>query len=333
LKNFKGPVRTKNEIAPDRPLSDRSYAASSEKAMENPGNHISVCICTYKRPAFLRRLLDDLSNQETGGHFTYSTVVCDNDQLRSAEPLVSEFAATSNISVKYCVEPRRGIALARNKAIENATGNYVALIDDDEFPERNWLNELFAACEKYKADGVLGPVKPSFGDDVPQWIVKGRFYHKPSHETGFVLAPRNTRTSNVLLRDHVLQHMSSPFRPEFRAGEDVDFFTRAIGRGYVFVWCAEAVVHEEIPPTRWTRSYLLKKALLRGTCAALMPSTGALQVTKSVVAVLVYGFTLPFVALLGQHRFMNRLMRLCDHLGMVLAILGFNPIKEPYVAG
>jgi hypothetical protein len=30
---------------------------------------------------------------------------------------------------------------------------------------------------------------------------------------------------------------------------------------------------------------------------------------------------------------MDRLVRLCDHLGMVLAILGFNPIKEPYVTG
>jgi succinoglycan biosynthesis protein ExoM len=304
-----------------------------DHSMENHGNHISVCICTYKRPAFLRRLLEDLSNQETGGHFTYSTVICDNDHLRSAEPFVSDFAATSNISVIYCVEPRRGISLARNKAIENAPGNYIALIDDDEFPARNWLHELFAACEKYKVDGVLGPVKPSFGDDVPQWIVKGRFYHKPSHETGFVLAPRNTRTSNVLLRDRVLQNMSSPFRPEFRACEDLDFFTRAIERGYVFVWCDEAVVHEEIPSSRWTRSYLLKKALLRGSSAALMPSTDAFKVTKSFIAVLAYGFTLPFVALLGQHRFMDRLVRLCDHLGMVLAILGFNPIKEPYVTG
>ena len=37
--------------------------------------HISVCICTYKRPIPLKRLLDSLKQQETGGLFTYSVVV------------------------------------------------------------------------------------------------------------------------------------------------------------------------------------------------------------------------------------------------------------------
>jgi glycosyltransferase involved in cell wall biosynthesis len=299
----------------------------------NQSSHIGVCICTYKRPSFLQRLLASLSDQETGSRFTYSIVVCDNDHLRSAESLVSDFVATSNIAVKYCVEPRRSIALARNRAVQNATGDYVALIDDDEYPERNWLLALFDACEKYRVDGILGPVKPSFGDGVPRWIVKGRFFNKPCHKTGFVLAGRHTRTSNALLKEDVLQAFNPPFRPEFRAGEDVDFFTRAIEQGRVFAWCNEAVVHEEIPPSRWKRSYLLKKALLRGACAALWPTVGLLNVTKSVSAVLIYGLALPFAALLGHHRFMDLLVRLCDHLGKILAVLGVNPIKEPYVAG
>lgn len=304
-----------------------------ERALTGQTDHISVCICTFKRPDFLRRLFDDLRNQDTGGLFTYSIVVCDNDHLRSAEPLVSEFTTTANIAVKYCVEPQQSIALARNKAVQNATGNYVAFIDDDEFPESNWLQALFNACNKYSVDGVLGPVKPSFGTGVPNWIVKGRFYNKPCHKTGFVLASRNTRTSNVLLKAYVMQGMTLPFRPEFRAGEDVDFFRRAIEQGHVFIWCNEAVVHEEIPPARWKRSYLLRKALLRGACASLRPTVGVLSVTKSVGAVLTYGFVLPFAALMGQHRFMDLLVRLCDHLGKVLAVLGINPVKEPYVAG
>jgi len=277
-------------------------------------------------------LLTELGNQETGGRFTYSIVVADNDALRSAEPLVSEFAATSNIAVKYCVEPRQSIALARNKAVQNATGDYIAFIDDDELPERNWLQSLFAACEKYGVDGVLGPVKPYFGDGVPRWIVKGRFYDRPCYETGFVLAPGQTRTGNVLLKEHVLRGTNSPFRPEFRSGEDVDFFRRAIEQRRVFIWCNEAVVYETVPPTRWKRKYLLRRALLRGACAALRPTIGVRDVAKSVIAVPIYGLALPFAALLGQHRFMGLLVRLCDHLGKLLALLGINLVAEPYVA-
>jgi glycosyltransferase involved in cell wall biosynthesis len=301
--------------------------------MTSQASHINVCICTYKRSDLLKRLLNDLRDQETGGRFTYSIVICDNDQLRSAEEIVAEFAANSNISVKYCVEPQQSIALARNKAVQNATGDYIAFIDDDEFPERNWLQALFAACNKYKVDGVLGPVKPSFGNGVPRWIVKGRFYDRPSHETGLILAPAQTRTGNVLLKEFVLRDTNSLFRPEFRAGEDVDFFRRAIERGRVFIWCNEAAVYEAVPPSRWKRKYLLKKALLRGASAALRPTVGVVNISKSVVAVPIYVLALPIAALLGQHRFMDLLMRLCDHLGKLLALVGINPIREPYVLG
>ena len=34
---------------------------------------------------------------------------------------------------------KQNIALARNKAIENAKGDFIAFIDDDEFPLDQWL--------------------------------------------------------------------------------------------------------------------------------------------------------------------------------------------------
>src|SRR5947199_8829379 len=61
--------------------------------------HISVCICTYKRPALLRRLLEELGRQETGGLFTFSIIVADNDASRSADAVVSRFGSESNIPI------------------------------------------------------------------------------------------------------------------------------------------------------------------------------------------------------------------------------------------
>ncbi|MGA8088008.1 MAG: glycosyltransferase [Terracidiphilus sp.] len=301
--------------------------------MTSQASNICVCICTFRRPALLERLLNDIRRQETGGLFTYSVVVCDNDQLRSAEQTVSEFAATSSIGVKYCLEPQQSIALARNKVVQNATGDYLAFIDDDEFPEKSWLQSLFLACQKYDVDGVLGPVKPSFEEGVPSWIVKGRFYDRSFPVSGCILTAQQTRTGNALLRRGVFCDMDAPFRPEYRAGEDVDFFRRAIERGFTFAWCDEAIVYETVPPSRWKRVYLLRKALLRGGCAALRPTVGVLDITKSLVAVLIYGLALPISALLGQHRFMDVMVRLCDHLGKLLALMGIKAVREPYVSG
>ena len=154
----------------------------------------------YKRLRLLKRLLEELRGQETGGLFTYSIVVVDNDQSRSAQTVVGEFAASSIIPIKYCTEPRQNIAMARNTAVENAHGDLIAFIDDDEFPIKRWLLTLFEALNKYGADGVLGPVKPHFEDEPPQWVVKGKFYERASYPTGFVIDWRKGRTGNVLLK-------------------------------------------------------------------------------------------------------------------------------------
>src|SRR5216683_5139686 len=155
----------------DSKLPFRTPDASrlSPDAMTSHANHICVCVCTYKRPQFLDHLLQELGTQKTDGLFTYSIVVVDNDHLRSAEPVVSSFSTASNIPIKYCVEPRQNIALARNKAIENADGDFVAFIDDDEFPTKHWLLTLFKTCNEYDVDGVLGPVKRHFEEEPPRW--------------------------------------------------------------------------------------------------------------------------------------------------------------------
>src|SRR5438270_949128 len=109
---------------------------------ERKANHIAVCVCTYKRPQMLQRLLNDVSVQETDGAFEFSIVVIDNDASQSAEPVVSAFAKKASIPVTYGAEPRQGICLVRNRAIEHAAGDFIAFIDDDEFPDRRWLLEL-----------------------------------------------------------------------------------------------------------------------------------------------------------------------------------------------
>jgi len=299
--------------------------------MSGESKHIAICVCTYKRPLLLKRLLDSLAKQQTNQRFDYSIVVADNDSQRSAEPVVLAFAATESVSIRYCVEPRQSIALARNKAVENAPGDFVAFIDDDEFPTEDWLLNMFKTCEEYRVDGVLGPVKRHFDEEPPKWIIKGNFYERPTHATGYVIQWLGGRTGNLLVRREVFGSDPLPFRPEFRAGEDQDFFRRTMERGRVFIWCNEAVVYEVVPPSRWKRIYMLRKALLRGATAALHPTVGVRDITKSIVAVPVYAVALPFAALAGHHRFMDLLVRLCDHLGKLLALVGINPIHEPYV--
>ncbi len=299
--------------------------------MPTPSKHITVCICTYRRPELLRALLDDLAKQETDNRFTYSILVVDNDHRRSAEAVVSDFRTRQTVRVEYEVEPEQNIAMARNRAIERAEGDYIAFIDDDESPVQPWLLTLFETCERNRVHGVLGPVHPVYATPPPAWVISGKFYDRRTYPTGFVIDWRKGRTGNVLLKKQVFTAVQPPFRPAFRTGEDQDFFRRAIERGCVFIWCDEAVAYEVVPAARWKRSFLLRRALLRGYTSLAHPTFGLRDILTSVIAAPAYVLALPFALTLGHGRFMSILVRLFDHLGRLLGVVGINPVKTPYI--
>ena len=287
-------------------------------------SHISVCICTYKRPKLLGPLLKKLEHQNTNGLFKYSIIVVDNDDNLSAKRTVTRIKKTSSITIDYYTEPDRNIACARNKALQNAHGNFVAFIDDDEHPLDDWLYNLFKTCHHYKADGVLGPVKPRYEKKPPQWIIRAKLFERPSHKTGLILHWNNTRTGNVLFKKNILNENEDTFNPKFRHGEDKDFFRRMIQKGYIFVWCDEAPVFETQLPDRFKRTYFLRRALLRGSVSLRHLSFNPLFILKSMVAFQLYTLALPCLFVIGHHIFMKYLIKDCDHIGRLMAACGLD---------
>lgn len=300
--------------------------------MKNNRDHINVCICTYQRQKLLLNLLNKLQNQKTYDLFTYSIIIVDNDHNQSARYVVENFNLKSPINVSYYCEPEQNIALARNKAIKNLNGNLAALIDDDEFPTDMWLYYLYNTLKKYNFSGVLGPVQPIYEGIAPSWVIKGKFYEKPTHKTGFILNWKDTRTSNVLLSSDIFNSNDNLFNPKLgRGGEDKEFFNRMIKKGFVFGWCKEATVFETVQEVRYKRLFMLKRALLRGKTAIDYPNFNGLTIIKSLVAVSLYTLAMPFFLLAGHHRFMKFLVKDFEHLGVLLAVLGFDVIRQKYV--
>ena len=291
--------------------------------------HINVCICSYQRPDLLRRSLKSLGEQDTKGRFSFSLVVADNDALESGRSVVSEIAGDFPVPITYCTETRRSISHARNKALEHANGDAIAFIDDDEFAERDWLHNLYVALAEHPVAGVLGPVRPFFDVEPPAWIRKGRFCERPEHATGFVMPWTECRTGNVLFKKAIIDGVNPVFLPEFgTAGGDMNFFWRMMQQGHRFIWCNEAVVHEVVPPSRLKRSFMIKRALLRGGNSRKHPAWRWRAVFKSVVAVPAYAVLLPFLLVAGHHLFMKYLVKCCDHAATLLSVFGLRLMKQ-----
>jgi succinoglycan biosynthesis protein ExoM len=291
-----------------------------------------VCVCTFQRPVQLKRLLELLDQQATGGLLDFSIVIVDNDAQQSARAVIEAWSPRSAVRVIYAAEPRQNIALARNACVRMASGDLVAFIDDDEEPSRNWLRTLYEAFVRYAADGVLGPVLPRFETGAPKWAVRGQVFQRPSFKTGEAIHWSITGTGNVLIKREALLEAEGPFNPRLGAGgEDTDFFRRAASRGRVFVWCAEAVCHERVPAERTRLAFQLRRALLRGKIASRGPGCGWRGILKSAIAVPLYAAALPVCLIMGSHVFVAYLVRSFDHLGKVLAICGIDMVGDRYI--
>ena len=280
----------------------------------------------------LEQLLNKLSQQATCGLFRFSVLVVDNDADESARSTVESWARRASVSVIYGVEPRQNIAVARNASVAMATGELLAFIDDDEEPSEDWLCTLYKALLEYRADGVLGPVLPRFEEGAPNWAVKGQVFQRPDFKTGTIIHWSITGTGNALLRREVLQELDGPFNPQLGAGgEDTDLFRRATERGRTFVWSAEAVCHERVPPERTRVWFQLRRALLRGKIAVRGHRVSWRGIMKSAIAVPLYTASLPVCLAMGSPVFVTYLVKGFDHLGKLLASCGIDLVGDKYI--
>lgn len=298
-------------------------------------NHISVCVCTFRRNQMLERLLRKLALQEADGLFDLSVVVVDNDATGPARETVTRLKDELGLDMTYSIEPVQMIAAARNHALQLAKGDYIGIIDDDEFPPPHWLMTMYKAIQTFDADGALGPVIPYFEQQPPSWLAKSRLCERPVHRTGTLLSWDQTRTGNVLLKKHVFSEHHLGFNLKYKtSGSDKEFFREAMHLGYRFVAVREAPVYELVPPERQTKGYYLRRALLQASnerkyrAPLLYGLSKVLAPMKAIAALMVYTFILPIGFLMGSHMLIKYAEKCAYHLSWLLTMLGFDLAKK-----
>jgi succinoglycan biosynthesis protein ExoM len=256
-------------------------------------------------------------------------VVVDNDAGGHARETVDRFRAEARLDVTYSTEPVRTIPAARNHALRLAQGNYIGIIDDDEFPPPYWLMRMYEGIQTFAVDGVLAPVYPFFAEAPPAWLVRSGLCELPVYRTGTVLHWDQTRTGNVLVRKEVFDQHGLAFDLSFRTGgSDQEFFRQAMARGYQFVAIADAPVYEVVPPVRWTRKYWIRRALVNGFNARRYASGGTgktgqvLLTLRAFVAAAVYALAVPISIFLGHHHLMVCLQKACYFTSRFCASFG-----------
>jgi GT2 family glycosyltransferase len=226
---------------------------------------VTVAIPTFRRPRGLQRLLEALAQLDTTASVT--VLVADNDAEKHEGFDLCEVLRSQGYRwpLRAVIVPERGIAAVRNALVENALADakceFVAMLDDDEWPEPHWLTALLAEQTKTRAEAMQGSILFVFEDKPAAWMRSFDGISDIRHASGSVDMLQGA--GNILVKRTALERLARPwFDPAFAlgGGEDFDFFMRLRQSGATFAWSDEAVAHSSVPDTRITMGWALRRA-------------------------------------------------------------------------
>ena len=246
-------------------------------------SRLTIAIPTFRRPDDLKRAIggvlkqvaEQAAREPSGGTVSDAEVlVIDNDAQCSGRKAALAAAADAGVavrasadeptagdmSVRYVVEERPGVAAVRNRALDETGGrNLLVFIDDDEEPEPGWLAALVGLQASTGCQAVAGPVIPVYEVEPEEWVRQGEFFVRKTWPTGTV---RPVAASNCLLLDlGFVRRAGLRFDEAFGAtgGEDTLFTRQLCAAGGVIRWCAEARVRDHVPASRLARPWILRR--------------------------------------------------------------------------
>src|SRR5213593_1793268 len=177
-----------------------------------PWPRMSVVVCTYNGSRTIRDCCEGLRRL---AYPDYEVIVVDDGSTDTAGAIARDY------DVRLIRTPNRGLACARNTGLAAATGEIVAYLDDDAYPDPHWLTYLAATFLSTSHAGVGGPnIAPPGDGPIAECVARA-----PGGPVHVLVSDREAEHipgCNMAFRTAYLEAVGG-FDPRFRtAGDDVD---------------------------------------------------------------------------------------------------------------
>lgn len=117
---------------------------------------VSVIIPVYNEEKYLRECLDSVINQTLED----IEIICVNDgSTDSSKDIIDEYVQKDK-RVKAIHKQNTGNGNTMNYGLDAATGEYIGIVESDDFIESNMFEELYSLCK----NGIVDIVKGNFWD-------------------------------------------------------------------------------------------------------------------------------------------------------------------------
>ncbi len=227
------------------------------------GVDISIAVCTRNRRNLLVQALDSIDKLKVPDGLSYEVLVIDNGSTDGTWEVVQRFVEKAHDIYAYHSEPRKGLSIACNCAVERARGEIIAFVDDDVVVDEQWLQALrdvFVARPDIAA--VQGKILLQEGTDpVPPWLAEEVIAIQPLYDRGPTRQYASALVgANMAVRKRIFEKYNL-FNIHLGGGasgtyQDTELGRRLVQHGEKILYEPAAVVIHAYLPERMTQEYV-----------------------------------------------------------------------------
>ena len=135
---------------------------------------ITVIVPVYKAEKFLNKCLETIVNQS----YKNLEIILVNDGSPDNSLEIAEKFEKGDKRIKIINKKNEGVSVARNTALDIATGEYICFIDSDDYVDLNMIEEMHEKIKFFDADLVLSDYNRVFPDKVKEegMVIEEGFY-------------------------------------------------------------------------------------------------------------------------------------------------------------
>lgn len=229
---------------------------------------VSIGLCTYNRAFAVDKTLDSLTRIEVPEGIELEILVVDNASTDNTREVIEAFALRSPYPVRYLLETKPGVAAARNRAIREFRGEWLAQLDDDEVAERDWL---IAHLEYMKSTGAkIATGSYLVRDEEGNRIDKPLSILRIFGESGFrtepaILGPyESPAAGNLFIHRSIFELVPGYDEGMTEAGEDTEFGRACREKGIEVHFNPKAKILHLIPARRFQPEFLCRDSIRVG---------------------------------------------------------------------
>ena len=115
---------------------------------------VSIIVPVYNVEEYIERCVNSLINQT----LTDIEIILVDDSSTDSSLEICKKMALEDPRIKVIHKVNEGAGMARNSALEIATGKYIGFVDSDDYIEPDMFKSLYEIAEKYSSDLVMSGV-------------------------------------------------------------------------------------------------------------------------------------------------------------------------------